>query len=180
MNSVLFCLFFLQAKDLVYKGQEVFTLLFLSFLTQSQSLIVHPLALQPRPLHSYSCCLFRSSNVWCAHINTIAGSSNSQIQEALLFLPHLFSRLPLCLVSLNPSFLGQGEVCPFVSVQLGDANGKRGEAKTISQTHNTSRQALADPKRTVWATGNTHTRIAYTLKCTYTMRDNRECLVLDM
>lgn len=140
---------------------------------------MHPLALQPRPLHSYSCCLFRSSNVWCAHINTIAGSSNSQIQEALLFLPHLFSRLPLCLVSLNPSFLGQGEVCPFVSVQLGDANGNVARLRQLAR-HTTQADKRLQTQKALCGQQETHTRIAYTLKRTYTMRDNRECLVLDM
>lgn len=67
-------------------------------------------------------------------VNIITGYNDSQILEALLFWLICFPKPPLCLSLHNPSLLGQGAGCPFLSVQLGNANAIVAEPRQRKQT----------------------------------------------
>lgn len=104
-------------------------------------------------LHSYS-RTSTSNNRSRTHIITVHGAS--QFLEALLFGLIRFLKPPLRLSLCNPSLLGQGVGCPFLSAQWGNANGIAAEPRQLADRE--SRRLWADLKHTVcrWATGDTH------------------------
>lgn len=126
------------------------------------SVLMHLLALQLRPLHPYSCCLFSTQPFWRAHNNR---SNNCCKQRrpnprSAIVVARLLSPPPApSFSSLHPSFFPDSVVVAlFVSCPAGGMlMAALARAKTISWTHNAQAgRAIAGPQYT--GTGKTHTR----------------------
>lgn len=136
--------------------------------------MMYPLAPQPWPLHPYSCCL--SQFVWRAHTHKHNHWEQQQPNpRSSIVLAHLFSRLPLLSFLSQSLFSRTGRGCPFVSVQLGNANGKWRGQDNQPNTQQRRQTSASAPKNTLCTSEQQETRCdtpTYTLKRTYTMRDN--------